>query len=66
MSDNYLNQVSETEIAIKNIINFLLEPWKAIVATCVAGFIAVTPSQFEAAVQIQINRTAVLINRKSS
>jgi LPS O-antigen subunit length determinant protein (WzzB/FepE family) len=64
MSDNYLNQVSEDEISIKDIVDFLLESWKAILATGLvgllgaAGFIAVTPSQYEATAQIQMAQIA--------
>ncbi len=64
MSDNYLNQVSEDEIRIKDIINFLLQSWKAILATGsigllgAAGFIAITPSLYEATAQIQMAQIA--------
>ncbi len=60
MSDNYLNQAPEDEISIKDILDFLLESWKTIFATGLvgllgaAGFIAVTPSQYEATAQIQM------------
>lgn len=64
MSDNYLNQAPEDEISIKDILDFLLESWKAILATGLvgilgaAGFIAVTPSQYEATAQIQMAQIA--------
>lgn len=60
MSDNYINQAPEDEISIKDIVDFLLESWKTILATGLvgllgaAGFIAVTPSQYEATAQIQM------------
>lgn len=60
MSDNHLNQAPENEISIKDIVDFLLGSWKIILATGLvgllgaAGFIAVTPSQYEATAQIQM------------
>lgn len=60
MSDSYSNQAPEDEISIKDIVDFLLESWKAILAMGLVGllgatgFIAVTPSQYEATAQIQM------------
>ena len=60
MSDSYSNQAPEDEISIKDIVDFLLESWKAILATGLVGllgaavFIAITPSQYEATAQIQM------------
>lgn len=64
MSDSYSNQAPEDEISIKDIVDFLLESWKAILATGIvgllgaAGFILVTPSQYEATAQIQMAQIA--------
>lgn len=55
-----MDQVSENEVSIRDVINFLLESWKTILAASLigllasAGFIVVTPSQFEAIAQIQM------------
>jgi capsular polysaccharide biosynthesis protein len=60
MSDSHSNQAPEDEISIKDIVDFLLESWKAILATGLVGllgavvFIAITPSQYEATAQIQM------------
>lgn len=60
MSDKYFNQVPEDEISIRDIIDFLLDSWKAILATGLigllgaAGFVTFTPSQYEATAQIQM------------
>ena len=64
MSDSYSNQAPEDEISIKDIVDFLLESWKAILATGIvgllgaAGFIVFTPSQYEATAQIQMAQIA--------
>jgi LPS O-antigen subunit length determinant protein (WzzB/FepE family) len=64
MSDSYSNQAPEDEISIKDIVDFLLESWKAILATGLvgllgaAGFIVFTPSQYEATAQIQMAQIA--------
>ena len=64
MSDNHLNQAPENEISIKDIVDFLLESWKIILATGLvgllgaAGFIVFTPSQYEATAQIQMAQIA--------
>jgi capsular polysaccharide biosynthesis protein len=64
MSDSYSNQAPEDEISIKDIVDFLLESWKAILATGLvglsgaAGFITVIPSQYEATAQIQMAQIA--------
>lgn len=60
MSEQSFNQSLEDEISLKDIIDFLIESWKAILATGLAGllgavgFIAVTPNQYEATAQIQM------------
>ncbi len=64
MSDQNLNpnfnSNIEDEISLKDIIDFLIESWKTIVATGVLGllgavtYIVVTPNQYEATAQIQM------------
>jgi uncharacterized protein involved in exopolysaccharide biosynthesis len=64
MSDQNLNpnfnSNIEDEISLKDIIDFLIESWKAIVATGVLGllgaftYIVVTPNKYEATAQIQM------------
>lgn len=72
MSDSYSNQAPEDEISIKDIVDFLLESWKAILATGIvgllgaAGFILVTPSQYEATAQIQMAQIAPNNNNNNS
>lgn len=72
MSDSYSNQAPEDEISIKDIVDFLLDSWKAILATGIvgllgaAGFIAVTPSQYEATAQIQMAQIAPNNNNNSN
>ena len=59
MSEQSFNQHLEDEISLKDIIDFLVESWKSILATGVLGvlaagtYIAVTPNQYEATAQIQ-------------
>jgi capsular polysaccharide biosynthesis protein len=59
MSEQSYNQPLEDEISLKDIIDFLVESWKSILATGVLGvlaagtYIAVTPNQYEATAQIQ-------------
>lgn len=60
MSEQSFNQPLVDEISLKDIIDFLVESWKAILATGVLGvlaagtYIAVTPNQYEATAQIQM------------
>ena len=60
MSEQSFNQPLEDEISLKDIIDFLVESWKAILATGVMGvlaagaYIAVTPNKYEATAQIQM------------
>lgn len=64
MSDQNLNpnfnSNIEDEISLKDIVDFLIESWKTIVATGVLGllgavtFIVVTPNKYEATAQIQM------------
>ena len=60
MSQQSFNQPLEDEISLKDIIDFLVESWKSILATGVLGvfaagtYIAVTPNKYEATAQIQM------------
>jgi capsular polysaccharide biosynthesis protein len=60
MSEQSFNQPLEDEISLKDIIDFLVESWKAILATGVLGvlaggtYIAVTPNKYEATAQIEM------------
>jgi capsular polysaccharide biosynthesis protein len=60
MSEQSFNQPLEDEISLKDIIDFLVESWKSILATGVLGvlaagaYIAVTPNKYEATAQIQM------------
>jgi capsular polysaccharide biosynthesis protein len=60
MSEQSFNQPLEDEISLKDIIDFLVEFWKSILATGVLGvfaagaYIEVTPNQYEATAQIQM------------
>ena len=60
MSEQSFNQPLEDEISLKDIIDFLSESWKAILATGVLGvlvagtYTAVTPNKYEATAQIEM------------
>ncbi len=60
MSEHSFNQPLEDEISLKDIIDFLMESWKTILGLGLlgllgsAGFLAVTPNQYEATAQIQM------------
>jgi capsular polysaccharide biosynthesis protein len=60
MSEQSFNQPLEDEISLKDIIDFLVESWKSILATGVLGvlaaatYIAVIPNKYEATAQIQM------------
>jgi LPS O-antigen subunit length determinant protein (WzzB/FepE family) len=59
MSDQNLNPSSEDEISLRDIVDFVVESWKTILATGIVGilgavgYIFVTPNQYEATAQIQ-------------
>ncbi len=59
MSDQNINPSIEDEISLKDIVDFLIESWKTILATGIVGifsavgYIFVTPNQYEATAQIQ-------------
>lgn len=58
MSDQNLNPSIEDEISLKDIVDFIVESWKTILATGIVGilgavgYIFVTPNQYEATAQI--------------
>jgi len=60
MSEQSFNQPLEDEISLKDIIDFLMESWKTILATGVLGvlvaltYIVVTPNKYEATAQIEM------------
>jgi Chain length determinant protein len=64
MSEQIFNQPLKDEISLKDIIYFFLESWKAILGVGflgllgAAGFLAVTPNQYEAIAQIQMAQTS--------
>jgi uncharacterized protein involved in exopolysaccharide biosynthesis len=59
MSDQNLNPSIEDEISLKDIVDFIVESWKTILATSIVGilgavgYLFVTPNQYEATAQIQ-------------
>jgi uncharacterized protein involved in exopolysaccharide biosynthesis len=59
MSDQNINPNIEDEISLKDIVDFLVESWKTILATGIVGilgavgYLFVTPNQYEATAQIQ-------------
>jgi uncharacterized protein involved in exopolysaccharide biosynthesis len=59
MSDQNLNPIIEDEISLKDIVDFLVDSWKTILATGIVGiigaivYIFITPNQYEATAQIQ-------------
>jgi LPS O-antigen subunit length determinant protein (WzzB/FepE family) len=60
MSEQSFNTISEDEISIKDIIDFLVESWKSIVLTGLLGllgsivYLSMTPNQYQATAQIQM------------
>ena len=60
MSEQNFNQCPEDEITLKDIIDFLIESWKSILATGALGVLAVaiyitaTPNKYEATAQIEM------------
>lgn len=68
MSDQSFQPIADDEISIKDIVDFLVESWKAIIATGILGvaaaltFVMVTPSQYEATAQIQMAQISISNN----
>jgi uncharacterized protein involved in exopolysaccharide biosynthesis len=67
MNDS-LNQIDEEEISVKDIIDFLSESWKTILAAgsiglfLAVGYLWITPSMWEASAQIQMAQVGTLTN----
>jgi LPS O-antigen subunit length determinant protein (WzzB/FepE family) len=76
MSDQNLNpnfnSNIEDEISLKDIIDFLIESWKAIILTGLLGLIGsiaylwVTPNQYQATAQIQMAQVSVNSNNNNN
>ncbi len=68
MSEQSFQPIADDEISIKDMIDFLMESWKAIIATGILGvaaaltFVMVTPSQYEATAQIQMAQISISNN----
>ncbi len=72
MSDQNLNpnfnSNNEDEISVKDIIDFLIESWKAIILTGLLGLVGsiayvwVTPNQYQATAQIQMAQISANTN----
>ncbi len=68
MSEQSFQPITDDEISIKDIVDFLVESWKAIIATGILGvaaaltFVMVTPSQYEATAQIQMAQISISNN----
>jgi hypothetical protein len=64
MSEQSYNPIPEDEIALKDIIDFLVESWKAIVLTGLLGtsgavaYLLVTPNQYQATANLQVAKVA--------
>ncbi len=72
MSEQSFNQSFEDEISIKDIIDFLIESWKAILVTGLLGvlvsatYLIVTPNQYQATAQIQMAQISASNNNNSN
>ncbi len=72
MSEQSFNQPLEDEISLKDIIDFLMESWKTILGLGLlgllgsAGFLAVTPNQYEATAQIQMAQISANNNNNTN
>ncbi len=64
MSEQFFNTISEDEISLKDIIDFLAESWKIIVLGGVAGGLLglgyglITPAKYQATANIQVAKVA--------
>lgn len=65
MSEQSFQQIADDEISLKDIVNFLVQFWKSILAAGMVGviaataFVMVTPSQYEAIAQIQMAQISI-------
>jgi capsular polysaccharide biosynthesis protein len=72
MSDQNLNPNIEDEISLKDIVDFLVESWKAIALTGLLGLIGsiaylwVTPNQYQATAQIQMAQISINSNNSTN
>ncbi len=72
MSEQSFQPITDDEISIKDMIDFLVESWKAIIATGILGvaaaltFVMVTPSQYEATAQIQMAQISISNNNNNT
>ncbi len=72
MSEQSFNIISEDEISIKDIIDFLMESWKSIVLTGLLGLIGsiayllMTPNQYQATAQIQMAQISANSNTSTT
>lgn len=72
MSEQSFNIISEDEISIKDIIDFLVESWKSIVLTGLFGLIGsivyllMTPNQYQATAQIQMAQISANSNNNNN
>ncbi len=72
MSEQSFQPITDDEISIKDIVDFLVESWKAIIATGILGvaaaltFVMVTPSQYEATAQIQMAQISISNNNNTN
>jgi capsular polysaccharide biosynthesis protein len=72
MSDQNFNSNIEDEISLKDIVDFLLESWKAIILTGLLGLVGsiaylwVTPNQYQATAQIQMAQISANSNNNTN
>lgn len=72
MSEQSFNQSFEDEISLKDIIDFLIESWKAILVTGLLGvlvsatYLIVTPNQYQATAQIQMAQISTSNNNNNN
>ncbi len=72
MSEQSFNQSFEDEISLKDIIDFLIESWKAILVTGLLGvlvsaaYLIVTPNQYQATAQIQMAQISASNNNNNT
>lgn len=72
MSEQSFNQSFEDEISLKDIIDFLIESWKAILVTGFLGvlvsaaYLIITPNQYQATAQIQMAQVSASNNNNNN
>jgi LPS O-antigen subunit length determinant protein (WzzB/FepE family) len=72
MSDQNFNPSIDDEISLKDIVDFIVESWKTILATGIlgvlgaVGYILVTPNQYEATAQIQMAQISANNNNNNN